>query len=383
MKVQPVRPIPCTRHAENAGIALVLVMLLMLVLTTLAATIVFTANSETFASHNYRLDTEADYVAKAGIQAAMNWFRSSGYRAVSNTQASTYYNVVSDGSFWNLYRSQTTPVNCVSSSGSKCPSQNSPVKLISYGGGSSNYPADINNSLSTLVTSNFQSSLKDVPVTTGDPANNGAFCVNAYLLSYQTVNCPTCATNPAPMETWLITSTGTWGSSTSCTSGVVATAEEQAIVQPIYRATWGNAMYGYCGVSMSGSSGDCTDAFNSALGAYGGGNPSVAVGACDSNSTNVIDSGAGVGANGYVSLSSNVTVAGNVTIGNVGYTPPSACCTGGSCGYQGNTSSVLGAVLSGPQVPPPTVPSIPGSGQTGFTFPIGAPSYSSTTTIPW
>lgn len=386
MKVQPVRPIPCTRHAENAGIALVLVMLLMLVLTTLAATIVFTANSETFASHNYRLDTEADYVAKAGIQAAMNWFRSSGYMAVSNTQASTYYNVVSDGSLWNLYKSQTTPVNCVSSSGSKCPSQNSPVRLISYGGGSSNYPADINNSLSTLVTSNFQSSLKDVPVTTGDPANKGAFCVNAYLLSYQTVNCPTCATNPAPMETWLITSTGTWGSSTSCTSGVVATAEEQAIVQPIYRATWGNAMYGYCGVSMSGSSGDCTDAFNSALGAYGGGNPSVAVGACDSNSTNVIDSGAGVGGNGYVNLSNNVTVSGDATIGNVNYTPPSSCCTAASnppCGFSGNLGAVQGAVVSAPPVAVPGVPTFP----TGLpvSFPTGPPaaaSYNATITLP-
>jgi len=371
------------RQASEKGISLILVMLAMLVLSALAATIVFTARSETFASFSYKLDTESDYLAKAGVQAAANWFRSSHYQAVSQSQVSADYNVTSDGSIFNLYTSNTTPVNCIHAT--NCASPNNPVQLISYGSGSTNYPTNVTNAASTVVATAFTNDLKNLLIT-GDANDKGYVCVNAYLLNYQTVNCPTCAANPAPMETWLITSQAAWNGP-SCTStsltGGLAQAEEQVIIQPIFQSNWGNALYGYCSVSMSGSSGTCTDAFNSALGAYGGGNPGVAAGACDSSSTNVIDSGAGVGANGYVSLSSNVTVAGNVTIGNVAYTPPPSCCTGGSCGYQGSTSSVSGSVLSGPAVPVPSVPSIPGSGQTGFTFPIGAPSYSSTTTIPW
>ncbi len=378
--------IPRKRQLKDLGVSLILVLLTMVVLSLLAATIVFTARSETFASYSYRLDTQADYVAKAGIQTAMNWFRSNHYQAISDSQASTYYNVTQDSSVWKLKTSNTSPVQCSNSSSTKCPTQNATVQLISYGTGSSNFPADLNNSLSTLVTTEFTNNLENVQVS-GDPNNFGYFCVNAYLLNYQTVFCPTCAVNPAPMETWLITSQGSWGG-TSCTSGTVATAEEQAIIQPVYTPVFGNALYGYCNVTMFGSAGTCTDAYNSALGPYGGGNPSVASGGCDSSSTNVIDAGAGVGGNGFVSLSSNVTVSGNVTIGNVNYNPPSSCCTSSStpaCGYDGSLSSVQGTVINAPPVTAPAVPTFPGSGQT-VTFPGSgpgaAPNYNSTTTIP-
>lgn len=370
----------CSRSksaANDKGISLILVMLALLVFTALAATLVFTARSDTFASYSYKLNAQADYVAKAGIQAAVNWFRSGRYQALSSGQVPTYYDVTSDGSTLSLYSSNTSPVNCVNSSSGRCPSQNTPVQLISYGGGKSNYPADVTNSGGALVTTEYQNDLKDVKMT-GDAVNSGHFCVNAYLLNYQTVNCPSCAVKPAPMETWLVTSLGTWGG-TSCASGVIAQAEEQAVIQPIFRPTWGNALYGYCGVTMSGSAGTCTDAFNSALGAYGGGNPSVASGACDSSSTNVIDSGAGVGANGYVNLSSNVSISGNVTIGSVGYTPPSSCCSGGGCGYSGG-GSVQGSVVNAPPMPVQSVPTFPAN------FPsnglLSAPSFGVSVTLP-
>ncbi len=364
---------------REAGVSLILVMLTMLILSGLAAAIVFTARSETFASYSYKLDTQADYIAKAGIQHALGWFRSNQYKAVSNGQATTYYNVTSDGSPYQLYTSNSSPVKCVNSVSSKCPSQNSSVQLISYGSGNSNYPADINNAGGTAVPTDFQNSLKNINVT-GSTGNAGMFCVNAYLLNYQTVNCPSCAVNPAPMETWLITSQGSWGG-TSCSNGI-ATAEEQAIVQPVYTSNWGNAMYGYCSVSMGGSAGTCTDAFNSALGPYGGSppNPTYASGVCNQTSqTNVISAGAGVGGNGYVSISSNPTVAGDVTIGNVGYTPPASCCTSTTnpaCGYNGSGTSVKGAVLNSPPVNPPAVPTFPSG------FPASSPSYTGAVSLP-
>jgi hypothetical protein len=137
------------------------------------------------------------------------------------------------------------------------------------------------------------------------------------------------------------------------------------------------AMYGYCSVSMGGSAGTCTDAYNSALGAYGSGNTSVASGACDQNVYNVIASGSNVGANGYVSMSNNPSVAGNVIIGDANPSlVPSSCCTGSGCG--GPTSGhVLGSIITGaPYVYPPLVPTFPSA------FPNTAPSYNSAVTLP-
>jgi Tfp pilus assembly protein PilX len=357
----------CSRakgRSRDCGVALILVLLSMLVLSVLAATIVFTARSETLASYNFKLDTQADYLAKAGIQRAVNWFRSTHYKGVPHSLANTYYSVASTGDPWNLWTSNTSAVTCISG----CSTNNSGVQLIGYGSGSSNYP-NINNTEATprAVTTAFASDLNSSANTrvSGDANNSGFFNINAILLNYQTVmvGAPP-AGSIVPVETWLITSKATWTGGSSMT-GTVATAEEQAVIQPIYVPTWGNALYGFCSVAMSGSAGTCTDAFNSALGAYGGGNKSVASGACDSTSaTNVIAAGAGVGSNGGVTLGSNVTVSGDVTIGSG---PPAGCT---ASGFTGNASSVLGQVINGPHKNPPAVPTF----RSGF--PGSAPTYS-------
>jgi Tfp pilus assembly protein PilX len=359
----------CSRakgRSRDCGVALILVLLSMLVLSVLAATIVFTARSETLASYNFKLDTQADYLAKAGIQYAVNWFRSTHYKGVPHSSATnTIYAVSSTGTPWNLWTSNTSPVTCISG----CSTTGSSVQLISYGSGSSNYPS-INNTEATPrdVAAAFASDLTNVRVT-GDANNSGTFSINAILLNYQTVmvGAPP-AGSILPVETWLITSRAAWTGGSGMT-GTVATAEEQAVIQPIYVPTWGNALYGFCSVAMSGSAGTCTDAFNSALGAYGGGNTSVASGACDSTSaTNVIAAGAGVGSNGGVTLGSNVTVSGDVTIGSG---PPAGCT---ASGFTGNASSVLGQVINGPHKDPPAVPTF----RTTPAFPTGgtgAPSY--------
>lgn len=364
MKAQSFRQTCLVQDPRERGIALILVLLAMLVLSVLAAAIVFTARSETFASYNYKLDTQADYLAKAGIQRAVNWFRSNHYQAVSPGAASTYYLVTSTGTPYNLFTSNASPVICKSG----CSSVNSPVQLIGFGSGTSNYP-DISNTESTpqKVAAAFAADLNDPANTrvTAAADDSGFFNINAVLLNYQTVNLgylPPYTTTP--VETWLITSEATWTGSSGSTTRV-ATAEEQAIVQPIYIPTWGNALYGFCSVSMQGSSGTCTDAFNSSLGPYGGGNPSVASGKCDSTTAaNVIGAGASVGANGGVTLGSNVTVSGDVVIGTGG----GAGCS--ASGYSGSTSSVLGQVINGPHKDPPPVPTF----RSGF--PGTAPSYS-------
>ncbi|MGD0221110.1 MAG: hypothetical protein ABSF71_02135 [Terriglobia bacterium] len=363
---------------QESGIALILVLLVMLVLMLLSTALVFTARSETIASTNYALDTQADYVAKAGIENALNWFRSAHYTTVSETQAATDYQVTGDGSAYNLYTSNSNPVLCIAN----CSTNNSRVQLIGYGSASSNFPSGVTNGSGTPIAAAFASDLNNsgngVRVT-GDSTHSGLFYVNAYLLNYQTVLVSGTAT---PQETWLITSKGVWTGKSSQT-GAIATAEEQAIFQPIYTSGSGEALYGYCSVTMEGSAGVCTDAYNSSLGDYAGGNISVAAGVCDQTTYTNVGTGGNVGANGFVDLSKNPTVNGNVVIGNA--TPssiPSTCCSGSSCGAQTSGGNVTGSIITGaPFVTAPGVPTFPGSGQTG-PFPGTAPSENSSQTIP-
>ena len=133
----------------------------MLVMSALAATIVYTARAETFASGNYKLETEADYLAKAGIQKAVNWFRSNHYQAIQPAQAPTYYAVTTTGAPYYLYTANNSPVQCVSG----CSTLNSTVQLIGYGSGSTNFPNISNTaSPSTTVAAAFNSDLGNFSV---------------------------------------------------------------------------------------------------------------------------------------------------------------------------------------------------------------------------
>lgn len=371
MSAQSAGQTPRTRGTSPRGVSLILVMLSMLLLSVLAATIVFTARSETFASYNYKLDTQADYLAKAGIQQAIAWFRSDRYVPVSQSLAGTYYNVTSSGAPYNLYTSNTAPVWCSATSGCPTPCTGGPpctagtsVQLIGIPGtGTSNYPNLTNGAGLTIDNAFAQDLAGGANATlTADARNSGVVYVNAVLRVYQTVNDGRIPNvTPKVLETWYLTSRAQL-------NGSQAMAEETAVIQPIYVPYYGNAMYGYCSVSMGGTSGTCTDAYNSAAGAYGA-NPA---GPCDTpNAANVIDAGAGVGANGGVTLASGVVVGGDVTIGS----SPTAGC--GVAGYSGG-GTVLGQVISGPPVPTPPTPPIPGTGQPGppaYTFPANTLGY--------
>ncbi len=66
--------------------ALVIVMLALFVLTTLAAAIIFTTQTEVQATGNYKLVTQARYVAEAGAQSTLAWL-SRNYMALSSFAA--------------------------------------------------------------------------------------------------------------------------------------------------------------------------------------------------------------------------------------------------------------------------------------------------------
>ena len=61
------------RMPHENGVALILALLVLLVLSTIGAALVFVTQTEIWSSANYRTMLQARYAAEAGAQSAVNW----------------------------------------------------------------------------------------------------------------------------------------------------------------------------------------------------------------------------------------------------------------------------------------------------------------------
>ncbi len=354
-------------QSRDSGVALILVLLAILVLTTLAAAMVFSARSETLASYNYRVGTQAEYIALAGVQRALNFFNSSSYSPVPPATSTTYYAASTYAlNPVNLYFSNSTPVTCTSS----CSSTGNVV--LETSSGSSLFPPSAATGGVNVVT-NWVAAMNNQAISDG-VGGTGNYTVTATLLEYHTVNnaffgVPATGCSDAlssngicrqPFEVWQVTSTGTWNSNIG--GGVaLPTVQVVATISPMFLPFFGNALYGLCNVTLSG--GVCTDSYNSTAGNYGGASPNACVTAGTSG-TNAQLTGAGVGSNGGVTVNGSAnTIGGNVTYANQSST--SSCNTG----FQGSAAGVVGSVLPGPAVPSP-----PSIDMSGWGYPTTTPS---------
>ena len=336
------------------GVALILVLLAVLVLSTLTAAIIFTTRAETLSAYNYRIVSQAEYTAWAGIQRAVNYFNSAAYVPVTvanapvNYDVSTYSNKPAD-----LFYSDDSGVECIAG----CATLNSPVVLTTTGG--SNYP------VGATVTS-FVNALNNQTLTAA-AGQTGNFTVTAQLMDYHTVNnefFP--AINLQPFEVWKVTSTGTWNSNLGA-GAANPTVVIEGIISPVYLPFFANALSGSCNVTLNGAA--CTDSFNSTSGNYDGPSPSDCV-TTTTGTSNAAAYNAGVGSNGGVTVTGiNVQIGGNANFSN---STGTACDTG----YTGSTTVVTGTVAPGPPIPaPPSVDMGPwGYPDTLDVFPAVSPS---------
>src|SRR5215469_12175194 len=67
------------KRNNEKGSALIFALILLLVLSAMAGSLMFLSNSETFSSMNYRMMTQARYGAEAGVNAAANFLMSANY----------------------------------------------------------------------------------------------------------------------------------------------------------------------------------------------------------------------------------------------------------------------------------------------------------------
>src|SRR5713226_10178176 len=66
-------------RTKERGVALILALILLLVLSVMAVSLMFLSQTETWSSLNYRLMSQARGGAEAGVNAAANFLMSTGY----------------------------------------------------------------------------------------------------------------------------------------------------------------------------------------------------------------------------------------------------------------------------------------------------------------
>src|SRR5260370_24521476 len=62
-----------TKRRNQEGTALIFALIFLLILSVMAASLMFLAQSETWSSSNYRLMTQGRYGAEAGLNSAANY----------------------------------------------------------------------------------------------------------------------------------------------------------------------------------------------------------------------------------------------------------------------------------------------------------------------
>lgn len=365
------------RKTSESGVALILVMLAILVLTTLAAAMVFSARSETLASYNYRIGSQAEFVAQAGIQRALNFYSSSGYATLPPGQVPTGLYYRASKYAWNpvdMYFTDDSVVQCQTG----CAGGSGRVTL-GTSTSNSRYPPDTVTGVD--VVSNWVAAMNNQTISDGR-GGTGTFSVTASLLEYHTVNnaffgvpaagCGDAMANLGicrqTYEVWRVVSRGRWNSNIGG-GGATPAVEMVATIGPLFVPYFGSALYGLCSATLSGTV--CTDSYNSAVGQYGGASSGSCASAATSG-TNAAFANAGVGSNGGVTINGNaVNVGGNVTYANQSSDP--SCNTG----FQGSDSGIGGAVLPGPAIPTPPLPDMTAWGYTptnGSALDIAVPS---------
>jgi hypothetical protein len=300
--------------SSERGVALILALILVTVMSMLAGSLMFLSQTETYSTMNYRMMSQARYGAESGVHAAANYLLN-GYIAVEPGTA---------GDPLANYNMTVSPVTY----------NNVAVVLSASANAVSNYP------VAATVTA-FNSAAHGTLAAGNTTVNYAAY---ATLMSMQPVG-----VLGGIVQTWLITSDGTITGARTATVEVSSTLDAQILPGIGYGAF---ATGDGCGsVTMSGNG--STDSYNSSPASYNGvGTPTAANGGL----TTGANGGGNVGTNG------NMTDSGNATIGGNLYTPRTGVgsCHNGGGGVAGDALSESGnATLDGTVVQLPAAVAIP------------------------
>ena len=227
------------RRSNQKGLALILAMILTLVLSITAASLMFLSQTETWSSLNYRLMTQSRYGAEAGLHSAANYLMNN------------YTLPGGAGDPLSAYKLTVSPVTRAAGG--------SPIALgPTMNGISANYPV-------SSVMSNFSSASQGSLTGGANPVNYSA---SAELLSMRQVT--QCGNSqPLTAQLWRLTSHGDTAGVRN--SEVEVSALLEAHVTPCYNYAGFATSSGCASIQFNG--GGTIDSYNSSNMTLSGGVP--------------------------------------------------------------------------------------------------------------
>ncbi len=333
------------KRNNEKGTAMLFAIILVLVLSVMAASMMFLSQSETWASMNYRLMTQARYGAEAGIHATAN-FLMNNYAPPAPTAGNpppmpAGYNIT-----------VPVPAKC---GDSPCVTDGAgnPIVLSTLNGVPSTYPDGAQRAAFNAVTGPPNNTLQ-----AGNTTVN--YTASAKLLSMVQIT-PFATTTPVMVQTWNITAHGDIATVRN------AQAEVSAILETPMTPAFGYAAFatnnGCAALAFNGNG--TTDSYDSGALALVGG---VAV-----PPASFYNYGGNVGTNGNQTDSgANVTINGTLSTPDVGI---GVCTAGNVTALTGNKSGITGGIIQLAQpvvMPTPNVPAPP----------LGSPNVNGGGTIP-
>jgi Tfp pilus assembly protein PilX len=322
---------------SQRGVALILVMVLLFVLSVMAVSMMFLSQTETWSSMNYRMMTQARYGAEAGLDKAVNYLLNT-YAAptTSGTDPLSNYNTAAVNKSATI-NGETISVGVTDTAGN-------PIVLSSNSAVTANYPIS---SVQTAFNSNAGGSFAAGNVT----VNYTAYAV---LTSMSQIT-PYGSTTPKTIQTWRIVGDGTISTAVNATVEVASVLETQSFPVFSYAAF---ATSNGCGALTFGGGGT-TDSYDSAT--Y-----------TSTGSLGIQTTGGNVGTNGNLTTNGNTTnIDGNLSTPRSG---TGTCSNGNVTAWTDTSGHVNGQIIElqeaitypDPVIPSPGTLDLNGSCPSGF-----------------
>ena len=302
------------------GSALIFALIFLLVLSVMAASMMFLSQSETWSGMNYKMMTQTRYGAEAGIHAAANYLMYSYTPPASMAGFNT-----------GVYPVTTTAGNN--------------VILSSLSGVSSTYP---NSSVRSAFNTATNSGVSGTTLYAGSVPVN--YTASAQLMAMAQVT-PYSSTTPIVIQTWQITAHGDITGVKNAESEVSAVLERQ--VSPTFA---------FAAFATAGGCGALTFTGNGTTDSYDSGNLTLNANGSAASAPTFQNYAGNVGTNGNQSDSgNNVMIYGTLSTPRTGV---GSCTAGNVTAFSGNsTTQIAGGIVELPQainLPNPTIPA-PGS----------------------
>jgi Tfp pilus assembly protein PilX len=322
-------------RTSQKGIALILTLILLFVLSVMAVSLMFVAQTETWSSLNYRLMSQSRDGAEAGINATANYLVNTYTEPGGTSDPTSAYNIT------------VSPVQYPATATSGHDSILSGDSSVA-----SNYP------VSAVQTAFNSSGVGYGTIAAGNTTIN--YKSYARLLSMHSSFTPFGKTTPTTVQTWGITSQAAISGVRSAAVTISATLEQHITPTFSYAAF---ATDNGCSALQFGGGGT-TDSYDH-TGALSGGRPVTAT-----NTGNV-------GTNGNLATNGNpTTINGTLSTPRTGV---GTCSSGNVTAWTSSSGHVTGGLVELPQTVVYPTPTVPAAGTLDITSNASCPSVANMT----